>query len=110
MTGPAPLVTGLDTLLAAQGDATYREFVRVPSMSVGLFAARAGHDDTQSPHEEDEVYVVLEGTAVLDVDGRRTAVSAGSVAYVPARVPHRFVDISADLRVAVVFAPAESHS
>ncbi len=31
--------------------------------------------------------------------------SVGSVAYVPARVPHRFTDISTDLRVMVVFAP-----
>ena len=107
MSTHVPVVTGLDALLAAHGDATYRELVRVPSMSVGLFAVPAAHEDTQSPHEQDEVYVVLEGSAVLEVDGRRSAVSAGSVAYVPARVPHRFVDISTDLRVVVVFAPAE---
>ena len=32
----------------------------------------------------------------------------GSVAYVPSRVPHRFVDITDDLEVAVVFAPPEA--
>jgi len=51
------------------------------------------------------VYVVVVGEAVLDVDGDRTEMSVGSVAYVPARVPHRFTDISSDLRVMVVFAP-----
>jgi hypothetical protein len=40
--------------------------------------------------------------------GRRTAVRPGSVAYVPSRVPHRFVDVTRDLEVAVVFAPPES--
>lgn len=76
----------------------------MPALSLGLFAAPAGHVDTQEPHEQDEVYVVLAGSAVLDVDGQRTAVTAGSVAYVPARVPHRFVDVTGDLRVVVVFA------
>jgi quercetin dioxygenase-like cupin family protein len=32
-------------------------------------------------------------------------VEAGSVAYVPSHVPHRFVDVTDDLRVIVVFAP-----
>ena len=102
-----PLVTDLGALLQDQGAATYREFLRVPSMSLGVFAAPDGHDDTQQPHRQDEVYVVVEGSAVLDVDGRRNPVAAGSVAYVPAGVPHRFVEVRGDLRVLVVFAPPE---
>ncbi len=77
----------------------------MPALSLGLFAATAGHADTQSPHDQDEVYVVVAGEAVLNVDGVGTKMSAGSVAYVPAHMPHRFVDISADLRVMVVFVP-----
>lgn len=103
-----PYVRSLAELLSEQGAATYREVVRVDALSLGLFAAPTGHADMQSPHEQDEVYVVVAGSAVLDVDGRRTTVSPGSVAYVPARVPHRFVDVSTDLRVVVVFAPPQS--
>jgi mannose-6-phosphate isomerase-like protein (cupin superfamily) len=36
------------------------------------------------------------------------AVSAGSLVYVAARVPHRFHAIDEDLTVLVLFAPAES--
>ena len=103
MTGP--VVTHLSALLAEQGGATYRQFLTVPALSVGVFAAPAGHRDTQVPHAQDEVYVVLAGAAVLDVDGERTPVSAGSVAYVPAQVPHRFEDVTDDLHVVVVFSP-----
>jgi mannose-6-phosphate isomerase-like protein (cupin superfamily) len=99
------VITDLAALLASQGDQTYRAFLDAPALSLGLFAAPAGHVDTQTPHERDEVYVVLTGAAVLEVDGERTPVAAGSVAYVPARVPHRFVDITEDVRVVVVFAP-----
>ncbi len=101
----APSVASLAELLAEHGDATYREVLRVPALSLGLFAAAPGHHDTQTPHDVDEVYVVVAGRAVLDVDGARTPVEAGSVAYVPPHVPHRFVDVTEDLRVIVVFAP-----
>jgi len=100
-----PRVAGLTALLAEHGDATYREVLRVPALSLGLFAAAPGHDDTQAPHGVDEVYVVVAGRAVLEVDGVRTPVETGSVAHVPPGVPHRFVDVTEDLRVVVVFAP-----
>ncbi len=76
-------------------------------MSLGLFAPPAGHLDEQDPHGQDEVYLVISGEAVLVIADARHPVSAGSVAYVPAGAPHRFVDVSADLRVIVVFAPPE---
>lgn len=86
----------------------WTEWVRSAALSSGVYRIAAGGVDDQSPHEEDEVYVVTAGAAVLDVAGRRTPVATGSVAYVPRRVPHRFVDITDDLEVAVVFAPPES--
>lgn len=103
-------VAGLVELLAEHGDATYREFLREPSLSLGLFTAPPGHVDTQTPHDVDEVYVVVAGRAVLDVDGSRSPVGPGAVAYVPAQVPHRFVDVTEDLRVIVVFVPPEPGS
>lgn len=99
------LVTDLPALLAQQAGASYRQFLTVPALSVGLFAVAGGHRDTQQPHRQDEVYVVISGAAVLDVAGTRTPVAAGSVAYVPAHVPHRFEDVTEDLRVVVVFSP-----
>ena len=107
MTASRPLVTSVDALVAEHGSSRYTEFLRSPALSLGLFAVGAGHQDTQSPHGQDEVYVVVAGRATLVVDGDRTDVSAGSVAYVPAGVPHRFEDVTADLRVYVVFAPPE---
>jgi mannose-6-phosphate isomerase-like protein (cupin superfamily) len=103
-----PLVTDVEALVAQHGSTRYNEFVRVPALSLGLFAVGAGHEDTQSPHAEDEVYVVVAGRATLVVDGERNEVSSGSVAYVPARVPHRFEEVTEDLRVYVVFAPPET--
>ena len=86
----------------------WTEWVRSQALSSGVYRIAAGGVDDQSPHREDEVYVVTAGAAVLDVEGTRTPVAPGSVAFVPRRAEHRFVDISEALEVAVVFAPPES--
>jgi mannose-6-phosphate isomerase-like protein (cupin superfamily) len=66
-----------------------------------------GGVDTQQPHTEDEVYVVVAGRARLVADTGSAPVGPGSVVYVPAGEDHRFVEITDDLVVVVVFAPPE---
>jgi mannose-6-phosphate isomerase-like protein (cupin superfamily) len=48
--------------------------------------------DPQTPHREDEVYVVVEGTGAIMIDGVRHELAVGDQAYVAANVEHRFVD------------------
>ena len=85
----------------------YLEFLRVPSLSLGLYSLAAGSLDTQQPHTEDEIYYVVSGRASMLVGAENQAVQAGSIIYVKANVEHRFHSISEDLRVLVIFAPAE---
>ena len=85
----------------------YHEFLRRPSMSLGLYVLPAGGTDPQQPHAEDEVYLVLRGRAKIRVGSETRAVEPGSVVFVPARVEHRFHDIAEELSVVVMFAPAE---
>lgn len=101
------LVTSVDALMAEQAGASYREALRVPALSLGLFAVGPGHVDTQGVHTRDEVYVVVSGRASFSLDGEVAAVGPGSVLHVPPGVPHRFSDVTGDLRVVVVFAPPE---
>jgi mannose-6-phosphate isomerase-like protein (cupin superfamily) len=81
----------------------YLEFLRVPQLSCGIYALSAGAKDTQSTHDEDEVYIVLKGRAELVVDGEVTALTEGSIVYVPADVPHEFVKIEDDISLLVLF-------
>ena len=85
----------------------YLEFLRLPAMSAGMYYLAAGATDGQQPHTEDELYVVLRGRATIRVGDEDAPVSTGSAVFVPARVPHHFHSIEADLAVLVVFAPAE---
>jgi mannose-6-phosphate isomerase-like protein (cupin superfamily) len=83
------------------------EFLRVQDLSVGLYELPAGGTDPQSPHTEDEVYHVVRGRATIAVEEERRPVGPGSVVFVAAGVPHRFVDIVEDLSILVFFGPAE---
>jgi quercetin dioxygenase-like cupin family protein len=91
-----------------QSGRAYREFLRVPALSAGLYVLAAGAADHQKPHREDEIYYVLRGRARFKAGPEDREVSAGSVIFVAAEVGHRFYDIAEELAVLVVFAPAET--
>lgn len=92
----------------AESGKLYREFLRVTSMSAGLYVLPEGATDPQRPHHEDEMYYVVRGRARFRADGKDQAVSAGTVLFVAAEVEHSFYDVDEELAVLVFFAPAES--
>ncbi len=92
----------------AKADKLYREFLRIPTMSAGLYVLPAGATDPQRPHHEDEMYYVIRGRGHFRAGDEEKEVSAGSVLFVAAKVEHRFHDITEELAVLVFFAPAES--
>lgn len=88
-------------------EGAYLRFLKERSMSAGLYALEPGEQDTQQPHRQDEVYLVVTGRAAITVGEETTTVGRGSVVFVPAGVPHRFHHITESLRVLVVFSPPE---
>ncbi|MFZ0322664.1 MAG: cupin domain-containing protein [Actinomycetes bacterium] len=86
------------------------EFCRSGSLSAGLYVLQPGEEDTQSPHTEDEIYVVLAGRGRLVTPHESSEVKGGDVIFVPALQPHRFEDVIEELHLAVVFAPPEGDS
>ena len=92
----------------ARAGRPYLEFLRSESMSIGLYVLEVGATDGQSPHREDEVYVVLSGRSQFTAGDEVRDVASGDVIFVPAGVPHRFHDIAQALQLIVVFAPPET--
>src|SRR4051812_38898006 len=88
-------------------DTHWVEHLRTDALSVGTYSIRGDGVDDQEPHTEDEVYVVVSGRGHLEAGGQRVPVAAGSTLFVPAGEEHRFVDVSEDLTLVVVFAPPE---
>ena len=99
----------LDELEKKQADENrpYMEFLRRRGMSVGLYTLPTGAEDHQHPHAADEMYVVLRGAGKLRVGDQEHPVRQGSVVSVDHGEDHRFIDITDDLHVLVVFAPPE---
>ena len=91
-----------------QSGARFHEFLRVDSLSCGMYILPAGGEDDQVPHREDEVYVVTKGNGQIRVGDETQPVGPGSVIFVAANVEHRFSDFSDDLEILVLFAPAYS--
>lgn len=96
----------LDAAREAKGR-LYHEFVSVPELSGGLYVLEAGAMDPQSPHTEDELYVVMSGRARVTVGDAVRDVQTGTVIFVPAGAAHRFHDIEERLVLVVAFGPAE---
>jgi mannose-6-phosphate isomerase-like protein (cupin superfamily) len=82
------------------------EHLTVPDLSVGTYCIPAGGVDDQSPHTEDEIYVVTAGRATIVTPDGRAEVGPGAVIFVPAGEEHRFLDVTEDLAVLVIFGPA----
>lgn len=106
--GPASQAFRLPRLIADQAKAgeEWREFLRVESLSLGVYSLKMGAVDKQSPHKQDEIYYVVAGRATLTVEGQHHPLEPGSVVHVAARAQHRFHDITEDLTTLVFFAPA----
>jgi mannose-6-phosphate isomerase-like protein (cupin superfamily) len=102
------IIDGAGVYTAASGEPVHwAEHLRVPDLSVGTYSIPAGGTDTQTPHTEDEIYVVTSGRAVIETPGSAAPVAPGSVIFVPAREEHRFTNVTEDLALLVIFGPAE---
>jgi len=83
--------------------APYHEFLRVPSMSCGVYSLRTGATDLQSPHDEDEVYFVVSGRGRVRLAEEERVIGPGSVLYVKATSEHSFFEIDEDITMVVFF-------
>lgn len=90
--------------VSAETPVVYTETINTAEFRGGLYVLRAGAADPREPHTEDEAYYLVGGTAIFEMAGKRTPAAPGHAILVPAGVPHRFVDITEDLTLFVLFA------
>src|SRR5690349_23788049 len=95
-------IDGARRLLAEAGGG-YQIMHSSPGLEIGVYVLVAPEPDRQQPHEDDEVYIVLEGRGILTVEGESFPLAEGSVHFVPAGADHRFTGYEG-LSVLVVFS------
>lgn len=107
MSDPLEVMRFKDTLarISANSDDPWAVASNRPTLLTGLYTPRG--KDRQAPHEEDEIYVVVRGTAKIEVEGESQPLATGDAAFVAAHARHRFFEMSDDFAVWAVFATAE---
>ena len=104
--GPLPAaypfdIAGAKERLIASGGG-YEIVHSSPGLELGVYVLVAPEPDRRQPHDDDEVYVVLEGTGKLDVEGETVDLREGHAVFVPARAVHGFSAYE-QLSVLVIF-------
>lgn len=95
------------SLAAAKGElskANQKRFVTLlehGSMYIEYYAPV--EKDLQTPHRQDELYIVISGEGIFYNNGERQAFKTGDVLFVPAGMEHRFENFSKDFATWVVF-------
>lgn len=79
----------------------YHYPIRHGSMRVGIYAPE--HADPQTPHAQDELYIVISGTGTFVKHGEERQFGPGDVLFVEARVEHCFKHFTKDFATWVVF-------
>lgn len=80
----------------------FHTFINRRNIAAGILVLQPGQDDTQTPHDSDEVYYVVRGDGFLRINDKDYAVSEGMAYFVQKDIPHRFFGNTCEL-VAVYF-------
>jgi mannose-6-phosphate isomerase-like protein (cupin superfamily) len=79
------------------------EVFRRGGISLSMFAPL--RTDFQTPHEQDEIYIVASGHGELHVGDHVHDAGRGDALFVAAGVRHRFENFSEDFATWVIFFP-----
>jgi mannose-6-phosphate isomerase-like protein (cupin superfamily) len=90
--------TVLDTL---PPDQQFHYPIRHGSMRAGLYAPQKADD--QTPHTQDELYIVASGSGWFEKNGERIPFQPQDVLFVEAGAQHRFEDFTDDFATWVIF-------
>ena len=89
------------TQLAAEKEQVFTILLRHGTMQVEYFAPK--DLDRQTPHKQDEIYIIASGQASFYRNGEYTACKKSDVLFVPAGMEHRFEDFTNDFATWVIF-------
>jgi len=71
------------------------------TMQLRFYAPKG--EDKQTPHDQDELYVIAKGSGFFRCDDRRTQFGPGDTLFAAAGAVHRFEEFSDDLEMWVIF-------
>ena len=86
----------------------FHTFINKDNLAAGVLILKPGEEDTQEPHESDEVYFVLSGNGYLKIKNKNYKVSKEKLFFVGKGVTHFFHSNTEDLKVLYFFGGSDS--
>ncbi len=86
----------------------FHTFINRDSLAAGILFLKPGGEDTQEPHDSDEIYYIIRGNGYLKINKKDYAVSEGKVFFVGKNVEHNFFGNPKDLIVLYFFGGPDS--
>ncbi len=81
----------------------FHTFINKDSLAAGVLVLQPGEEDTQEPHDSDEVYYVIYGDGFLKIKGKDYKVSKDKLFFVAKDVEHYFHGNKKELKVLYFF-------
>jgi mannose-6-phosphate isomerase-like protein (cupin superfamily) len=100
-------ITFKKALAAIPADRRHAEVIGHGSMTAGVYAPHVSDD--QEPHDQDQLYLVVNGTGFFRIDEERRPFGAGDLLFVEAGTDHRFEDFTPDFAAwSILWGPEEA--
>ena len=81
----------------------FHTFINKSSLTAGILILKLGEEDTQLPHDSDEVYYVISGNGFLKIKDKDYKVSKDKLFFVAKDVEHYFHGNTKELQVLYFF-------
>ncbi len=89
-------------------DGYFETFLNRQNIAAGVLVLEPGQEDTQGPHDDDEVYYIIRGDGYLKIHDKDYEVSEGKAYYVQKNIPHKFFGNKKELAVLYFFSGPDS--
>jgi mannose-6-phosphate isomerase-like protein (cupin superfamily) len=86
----------------------FHTFLNRANIAAGVLVLQPGQEDTQTPHDSDEIYYVVRGDGFLKINNKDYEVSEGKAYYVQKNMPHYFFGNKKELIVMYFFSGPDS--
>ncbi len=91
-----------------KNDDYFHTFINRKTLAAGVLVLQPGEEDTQTPHDSDEVYYVVKGDGFLKINKKDFPISEGKVFFVQKNTEHYFYGNKKELTVLYFFGGPDS--
>ena len=86
-----------------KGNSYFDTFLNKENIAAGILILKPGEEDTQLPHDSDEMYYILEGDGFLKIKNKDYVLKKGKAFFVPKDTKHYFFGNKKKLSVLYFF-------